>query len=73
MMYSKSADEMVRELNRLIVEAKETAADTRKYKGADGEAAAVYAQVWEFAARRAENTAGVGEGSEACCFRGTEP
>lgn len=58
MMYSKSADEMVRELNRLIVEAKETAADTRKYKGADGEAAAVYAQVWEFAARRAENTAG---------------
>ena len=30
MMYSKSADEMVRELNRLIVEAKETAADTRK-------------------------------------------
>ncbi len=57
MMHSKSAEEMVRELNSLIVQAKETAADTRKYKGADGEAA-VYGQVWEFAARRAEDTAG---------------
>ena len=36
MMHSKSAEEMVRELNSLIVQAKETAADTRKYKGADG-------------------------------------
>ena len=58
MMYSKNAEGMVRELNSLIVQAKETAAESRKYKGADGEAAAVYAQVWEFAARRAERIAG---------------
>lgn len=57
-MYSKSAEGMVRELNSLIVQAKETAEDTRKYKGADREAAAVYAQVWEFAARRADKMAG---------------
>lgn len=61
-MYSKSAEGMVRELNSLIVQAKETAEDTRKYKGADREAAAVYAQVWEFAARRAEKMAGQLEG-----------
>lgn len=58
MVHLKSAEGMVRELNSLIVQAKETAADTRKYKGADGEAAAVYAQVWEFAAGRAEKIAG---------------
>ena len=57
-MYSKSAEGMVRELNSLIVQAKETAEDTRKYKGTDREAAAVYAQVWEFAARRADKMAG---------------
>ena len=57
-MYSKSAEGMVKELNSLIVQAKETAEDTRKYKGADREAAAVYAQVWEFAARRADKMAG---------------
>ena len=57
-MYSKSAEGMVRELNSLIVQAKETAEDTRKYKGAAQEAAVVYAQVWEFAARRADKMAG---------------
>lgn len=57
-MYSKNAEGMVRELNSLIVQAKETAEGTRKYKGTDREAAAVYAQVWEFAARRADKMAG---------------
>ncbi len=58
MTNAKSADEMVRELNSLIVQAKETAAETRKGGNAEGEAAAVYVQVWEFAAGRAEEMAG---------------
>lgn len=48
---------MIRELNSLIVQAKETAADTRKQKGVTGDAAAVYAQAWEFASERAEKMA----------------
>ena len=58
MMYSKSADEMIRELNSLIVQARETAAESRKYGGSDGEGMAVYGQVWEFAAGRTEKMAG---------------
>lgn len=54
MMYSKTADEIIRELNSLIVQAKETAAFTRKNKEAEPEAAAFYAQFWEFTADRAE-------------------
>ena len=57
MMNSKTADEMIRELNSLIVQAKETAAETRKQKYVTGDAAAVYAQVWEFASERAEKMA----------------
>ncbi len=57
MMNSKTTDEMIRELNSLIVQAKETAADTRKQKSVTGDAAAVYAQAWEFASKRAEKMA----------------
>lgn len=52
-MNSKKADEMVRELNGLIVRAKETADNTRAYKSGD----AVYLQVWELAAERTEKMA----------------
>ncbi len=57
MMNSKSTNEIIRELNSLIVQAKETASDTRKQKGIVGDAAAIYAQVWEFAAERADKMA----------------
>lgn len=57
MINSKNTDEIIRELNSLIVQAKETAADTRKQKGVSGNAATIYAQVWEFAAERAEKMA----------------
>lgn len=57
MMDSKATDEMIRELNSLIVQAKETAADIGTQKGVDGSAAVVYAQVWEFASGRAEKMA----------------
>ena len=57
MSNSKTTDEIIRELNSLIVQAKETAADTRKQKGVAGDAATVYAQVWEFASGRAEKMA----------------
>lgn len=57
MMNSKTTDEMIRELNSLIVQAKETAADTRKQKGVTGDTATVYAQAWEFASGRAEKMA----------------
>ena len=57
MMNSKTTDEMRRELNSLIVQAKETAADTRKQKGVTGDTATVYAQAWEFASGRAEKMA----------------
>ncbi len=57
MMNSTTTDEMIRELNSLIVQAKKTAADTGKQKGIAGDAAAVYAQVWELASGRAEKMA----------------
>ncbi|MDE7284034.1 MAG: hypothetical protein K2N85_10710, partial [Lachnospiraceae bacterium] len=57
MCNSKTTEEMIRELNSLIVQAKETAADTRKQKGVTGDAATVYAQAWEFASERTEKMA----------------
>lgn len=57
MMNSKATDEMIRELNSLIVQAKETAADISKQKGVAKDAAAVYSQIWEFASERAEKMA----------------
>lgn len=57
MMYSKTTDEMIRELNGLIAEAKETAAYTGKH-GGDVPEAAYYKKFWEFTAGRAEKIAG---------------
>lgn len=57
MIDSKTTDEMIRELNRLIVQAKETAAYTRKEKVPDPEAASFYAAFWDFAADRIEEKA----------------
>lgn len=54
MMNSKTTDEMIRERNSLIVQAKETVTDTRKQKGVAADAAAIYAQVLEFGSARAE-------------------
>lgn len=57
MMYSKTTDKIIRELNALIAEARETADFTRKNKGT-GQAAKFYGQFWEFTADRTEETAG---------------
>lgn len=57
MVYPKHTDELMKELNGLIVQAKETAADTKKYQETDVQAAAFYGQFWEFAAARAEKMA----------------
>ena len=57
MVYSKHADEIIKELNSLIVQAKETAADTKKYRGADVQAIALYEQFWELIAGRTEKMA----------------
>lgn len=58
MMYSKTTDEIIRELNGLIVEAKEIADYTRKHTGDTTEAKAFYEPVWNYAADRTENMAG---------------
>ena len=54
-MYSKHTDELIKELNSLIVQTKETIADTKKYQEADVQAAAFYGQFWELVAGRTEN------------------
>lgn len=54
MLYSKTTDEMLRELNALIVQAKETADYTRKNKAAVPKDAAGYAQYWENIADKAD-------------------
>lgn len=56
MMYSKTTDEIIRELNGLIVEARETADYTRRNMGA-GPEAAFYGEFWDFTAGRAEEMA----------------
>lgn len=56
MLYSKTTDEMIRELNILTVEAEGTAAYIRKH-GGDVPEAPYYGQFWEFAAHRAERMA----------------
>lgn len=58
MMYSKATDEIIRELNGLIVEAKEIADYTRKHTGDTTEAKAFYEPVWNYAADRTEEMAG---------------
>ena len=56
MMYSKTTDEVIRELNGLIAEAKETAAYTHKH-GNDVPEVTYYRNFWDFTAQRAENIA----------------
>lgn len=57
MVHSKHTDELIKELNNLIVQAKETAADSRKYQGADVQSIAFYGQFWELMAERTEKMA----------------
>lgn len=57
MVYSKHTDEIIKELNSLIVQAKETVADTKKYRGTDVQAIALYEQFWELVAGRTEKMA----------------
>mgnify|MGYP002510469899 CR=1 FL=1 len=57
MMYSKTTDKIIRELNALIAEARETADYTRKYRGT-GHGEEFYGQFWEFMAARTEEMAG---------------
>lgn len=56
-MYSKTTDEIIRKLNSLIVQAKETAAYTRRNKNLGAEDAASYSQFWDAAAARADTMA----------------
>ena len=56
MIYSKTTDEIIRELNGLIVQARETAEYTRK-EGKGG-STAFYASFWECIAARADAMAG---------------
>lgn len=56
MMYSKTTDKIIREMNALIVEARETADYTRK-DGKAGEATEFYGKFWELTAARTEEMA----------------
>lgn len=53
-LYSKSTDEMIRELNGLIVRAKETADHIRTHKQSDTEVAACYSDFWDYAADKTD-------------------
>lgn len=57
MLYSKTTDDIIRELNSLIVQAKETAAFTREKGGTDTASSAFYTPFWEFIAGRADSMA----------------
>lgn len=57
MLYSKSTDEMICELNGLIVEARETAAFIRKNKDNDSQASACYLDFWEYIANQTDKMA----------------
>lgn len=57
MVYSKHTDEIIKELNSLIVQAKKTVADTKKYRGADVQVITFYEQFWELVAGRTEKMA----------------
>ena len=54
MIYSKATDEILRELNSLIVQARETAEYTRKSVRADSGAAEFYFDFWKFIGDRTE-------------------
>lgn len=55
MIYSKATEEIIRELNSLIVQAKETAEYTRKSVEANAEAAAFYARFWNVIVDKTES------------------
>ena len=57
MLYSKTTDEIIRELNNWIVQSKETAAYTRKYVETAPEAAEFYLQFGNYIAARADHMA----------------
>lgn len=57
MLYSKSTDEMICELNGLIVEARETAAFIRKNKDNDSPVSACYLDFWEYIANKTDKMA----------------
>ena len=57
MMYIKNTDEIIRELNQLIVQARETAVFTRKNQDIPG--AAAYTEFWTYMADRAEASADI--------------
>lgn len=54
MLYSKATDEVIRELNGLIVQAKETADYLRKNKGSDPEIAEAYSDFWDYIADKTD-------------------
>lgn len=58
MLYSKTTDEIIRELNGLIVEAREAAEFTRKSREKEKEAAAFYGEFFELLAARTDQMAG---------------
>ena len=57
MLYSKTTDEIIRELNHWIVQSKETAAYTRKYVETAPEAAEFYLQFGNYIAARTDHMA----------------
>ena len=57
MLYSKTTDEIIRELNHWIVQSKETAAYTRKYVETASKAAEFYLQFGNYIAARADHMA----------------
>ena len=57
MLYSKTTDEIIRELNHWIVQSKETAAYTRKYMETTPEAAKFYLQFGNYIADRTDHMA----------------
>lgn len=58
MLYSKATDEVIRKLNGLIVQAKETADYLRKNKGSDPEIADAYSDFWDYIADKTDAMAG---------------
>ena len=59
MPYSKSTNELIRELNGLIVQAKEAVEYLRKNKKSDSETAAYYSDFWDYVADKTDAMAGM--------------
>ena len=54
MLYSKTTDGIIRELNEWIIQVKETAAYARKHKDANAESAKDYSEFWTFMADKSD-------------------